>query len=189
MVHPVAPSRDQAASLRGRAVMIVVTVGTQLPFDRFIRIVDRLAPQADEEVFAQTGRGEYRPVNMRWQSVVPPIEFEQMIQRCSRIVSHAGIGTIVMAQKHSKPLILFPRLGSLDEHRNDHQLATVRALDGRTGIYTAFDEADLAALITRSLAPPVPVERHPERDRLRHALTSVLQEERARLWRRSRPLA
>ncbi|WP_085809538.1 glycosyltransferase [Sphingomonas sp. TZW2008] len=168
--------------------MIVVTVGTQLPFDRFIRIVDELAPLAGEEVFAQTGRGQYRPVNMRWQSVVPPIEFEQMIQRCSRIVSHAGIGTIVMAQKHSKPLILFPRLGSLDEHRNDHQLATVRALDGRAGIYTALDHEDLAALITRPLAAPAPVERHPERDRLRSALHAVLQEERARLIGQAHPL-
>jgi UDP-N-acetylglucosamine transferase subunit ALG13 len=91
--------------------VIVVTVGTQLPFDRFIRIVDRLAPSADEELFAQTGRGTYRPVNMRSQRVVPPIEFERLIAGCSRIVSHAGIGTIVMAQKHHKPLVLFPRLG------------------------------------------------------------------------------
>lgn len=158
--------------------MILVTVGTQLPFDRFIEMVDRIAPSLDEEVFAQTGRGKFRPVNMRWQSVVAPIEFEALIGACSRIVSHAGIGTIVMAQKHHKPLILFPRSGALDEHRNDHQLATVRALSGRPGIYTADDEATLADLVRRPLAMPPQASAHPERERLRHAVATFIGEQR-----------
>jgi UDP-N-acetylglucosamine transferase subunit ALG13 len=158
--------------------VILVTVGTQLPFDRFVSIIDRLAPTLDEEVFAQTGRGKFRPVNMRWQGVIGPIEFERLIAACSRIVSHAGIGTIVMAQKHRKPLILFPRLGSLDEHRNDHQLATVRALSGRPGIYSAYDEDELAALMRRPLDVPAAVHHHPERDRLRGAVAAFISEQR-----------
>lgn len=159
--------------------MILVTVGTQLPFDRFVEIVDRIAPELGEEVFAQTGRGKYRPVNMRSQGVVGPIEFEELIRTCSRIVSHAGIGTIVMAQKHRKPLILFPRLGSLDEHRNDHQLATVRALSGRQGIYTAFDEEALVALIRRPLEEPERIYHHPERERLCGSVGAFIGEQRA----------
>lgn len=157
--------------------MILVTVGTQLPFDRFVRIMDALAPALDEEVFAQIGRGHYRPVNMRSQQVIGPIEFERLVQQCSRIVSHAGIGTIVTAQKHRKPLILFPRLGVLDEHRNDHQLATVRALRGRPGIHCACDEAELAALVAGPLPVPEPVSELPERDRLRRAVTTFIGEQ------------
>lgn len=157
--------------------MILVTVGTQLPFDRFVRIMDRLAPTLDDEVFAQVGRGDYVPVHMRAQQVVGPIEFERLIQQCSRIVSHAGIGTIVMAQKHRKPLILFPRLGALDEHRNDHQLATVRALRDRPGIYCACDEAELAALVAAPLPTPEPVSDLPERARLRNAVSSFIGEQ------------
>ncbi len=157
--------------------MILVTVGTQLPFDRFVRIMDRLAPSLGEDVFAQTGRGSYRPVHMRAQQVVGPIEFERLIEQCSRIVSHAGIGTIVMAQKHRKPLILFPRLGALDEHRNDHQLATVRALRGRPGIHCANDEAELAALVGAPLPAPEPISDLPERDRLRRAVAGFIGEQ------------
>ena len=156
--------------------MILLTVGTQLPFDRFVEIVDRIAATLDEDVFAQTGRGQYRPRNMRSQGVVGPIEFERLIRDCSRIVSHAGIGTIVMAQKHHKPLILFPRLGALEEHRNDHQLATVRALSGRRGIYSAYDEGELATLVHRPLEGPEPVHHHPERERLRTALSAFIAE-------------
>lgn len=157
--------------------MILVTVGTQLPFDRFVRIMDRLAPTLGDDVFAQTGRGHYQPMHMRSQQVIGPIEFEQLIRQCSRIVSHAGIGTIVMAQKHRKPLILFPRLGALDEHRNDHQLATVRALRGRPGIHCACDEAELVALVTAPLPTPQPVSDLPERDRLRHAVAGFIGEQ------------
>jgi len=157
--------------------VILVTVGTQLPFDRFVRIMDRLAPDLGEEVFAQTGHGHYQPVSMRSQQVVGPIEFERLIQECSRIVSHAGIGTIVMAQKHRKPLILFPRLGALDEHRNDHQLATVRALRGRPGIHCACTEAELAALVSAPLVAPEPVSDLPERDRLRRAVAGFIGEQ------------
>lgn len=157
--------------------MILVTVGTQLPFDRFVKIMDRLAPTLDEEVFAQTGRGHYQPVHMRSQQVIGPIEFERLIQQCSRIISHAGIGTIVMAQKHRKPLILFPRLGALDEHRNDHQLATVRALRGRPGIHCACNEAELAALVAAHLPTPEPVSDLPERDRLRRAVGGFIGEQ------------
>lgn len=158
--------------------MILVTVGTQLPFDRFVEIVDRIAPSVDEEIFAQTGQGKYRPRNMRSQGVVGPIQFEELVAQCSRIVSHAGIGTIVMAQKHCKPMILFPRLGALDEHRNDHQLATVRALSGRPGIYCAYDEAELAVLMARPLTMPAPAHDLPERDRLRTAIGTFIGEQR-----------
>lgn len=158
--------------------MILLTVGTQLPFDRFVKIIDRIAPTLGEDVFAQTGRGHYQPVNMQFQAVVGPIQFEEMVRTCSRIVSHAGIGTIVMAQKHRKPLILFPRLGALDEHRNDHQLATVRALSGRSGIYTAFDEDALIALVRGQLDDPAPAAHHPERARLCRALGDFIGDQR-----------
>ncbi|SFS10978.1 glycosyltransferase [Sphingomonas jatrophae] len=160
--------------------MILLTVGTQLPFDRFVRIVDRLAPQLDEPVFAQIGHGRYRPENMAWQAFIGPIEFERLIGECSYIVSHAGIGTMVMAQKHRKPMILFPRRAELEEHRNDHQLATVRALDGRPGIRIAYDEAGLASLIADPQPDPPAVDRLPERDRLRHAIADLLVAEQHR---------
>jgi UDP-N-acetylglucosamine transferase subunit ALG13 len=160
--------------------VILVTVGTQLPFDRFIEIVDRLAPSLPEPVFAQIGRASYRPVNMEARAFVGPVEFERRIEDCSLIISHAGIGTVVMAQKHRKPLILFPRRAALDEHRNDHQLATVRALEGRSGIGVALDEADLERLVLGHPPQPPLVQQVPERDRLCEVIAGVVGKERQR---------
>ena len=44
--------------------MIFVTIGTQLPFDRLIKIIDEMAPELKEDVVAQVYRiaalGEHR---------------------------------------------------------------------------------------------------------------------------------
>jgi UDP-N-acetylglucosamine transferase subunit ALG13 len=160
--------------------VILLTVGTQLPFDRFVEIVDRIAPQLPERIFAQVGYSHYRPANMDWRAFIGPIEFETLIRTCSLIISHAGIGTAVMAQKHRKPLILFPRRAALDEHRNDHQLATGRALAGRTGIGVAFDEAELLRLIMLPHAPIESVKALPERERLCSAIGRIVAEEQRR---------
>jgi UDP-N-acetylglucosamine transferase subunit ALG13 len=160
--------------------VILLTVGTQLPFDRFVEIVDRLAPTLPEPVFAQIGQGKYRPVNMDFRPFVGPIEFERLIAECSYVISHAGIGTVVMAQKHRKPMILFPRRAALNEHRNDHQLATVHALGGRSGIEAASDADELARLVAAPHPVPEPVDPLPERDRLRSALAAAVSKQQSR---------
>ncbi len=154
--------------------MILATVGTQLPFDRFIQAVDEIAPSLSRPVFAQTGKGRYTPCNMEWRPLIPPVEFDGIIGRTTLIVSHAGIGTVVMAQKYQKPVILFPRRASLGEHRNDHQVATADALEGRSGMYIARTVEELAALLHRELEPPQNEGPNGSRDRLRHAVADFI---------------
>jgi UDP-N-acetylglucosamine transferase subunit ALG13 len=160
--------------------MILLTVGTQLPFDRFVEIVDQLAPSLPERIFAQVGHTLYQPEHMDSSPFVGAIDFERLVSECSYVISHAGIGTVVMAQKHRKPIILFPRRAALDEHRNDHQLATVRALGGRSGIRVALDEDELVQAIAAPPSPPEPKEWLPERDRLRSTVAALIGEEQRR---------
>jgi UDP-N-acetylglucosamine transferase subunit ALG13 len=134
--------------------LILVTVGTQLPFDRLIEIVDEAAPNVAEPILAQTGRGQYVPRNIEWRPMIDPVEFADILSGVSLIVAHAGIGTLLMAQKHQKPVLVFPRRASLGEHRNEHQLATVKALQQRPGIYVAWTPEDVVHLLGQKLAPP-----------------------------------
>ena len=131
--------------------MIVVTVGTQLPFDRLISAMDRLAPTLSEPVFAQIGHGSYVPVNLEWTRELPPAAFEAKLAAATVLVAHAGTGSMMAAQRFGKPLILFPRRAALGEHRNDHQWHMCAALGGKTGVHIAADEADLAALLAKPL--------------------------------------
>lgn len=157
--------------------MILLTVGTQLPFDRFVRIVDDLAPSLDAPVLAQIGETSFVPRNMEYRKFIGPIEFDEALKRCSLIVSHAGVGTVVMAQKHGKPLIVFPRRESMNEHRNDHQMATIRALHGRQGVYVTTTAEELAAALAREdYELPAPDLVNPAREQLRDAVAAFIRQ-------------
>ena len=43
--------------------MILVTIGTQAPFDRLIKIIDDLAIDINEPVIAQVYGGQYHAIN------------------------------------------------------------------------------------------------------------------------------
>lgn len=134
--------------------MILVTVGTQLPFDRLVKALDDIAADLSIPVFAQIGKGEYKPRNFEWVEAIAPLEMDGLISRTSLIVSHAGTGTVLTAKRFKKPIILFPRRAAFGEHRNDHQLATAGQLDGRPGIRVAYTETELGELIAH---PPAEI--------------------------------
>ena len=129
--------------------MILLTIGTQLPFDRLVKAMDDIAATLPEDIFGQIGHASYTPVHMQWAATLRPDEFDKKFRDASVIVSHAGIGTILAAQKHRKPLVLMPRLASHGEHRNDHQLATAQQVRDKPGVYVAEDAEELAALLRR----------------------------------------
>lgn len=156
--------------------MIIVTVGMQLGFDRLIAAMDRLAPTLDMPIVAQTGKGTYRPRNMEARERISPGDFEQLVQQSRLIVSHAGIGTILTAQRFAKPIVLFPRRLEHGEHRNDHQVATVRNLEGRSSLLIALEEVDLADAIARGLAMgSAKAALSPTAEQLRRSITSFIE--------------
>lgn len=156
--------------------MIFVTVGMQLGFDRLIRAMDELAPQLNEEVIAQIGSGEYIPHNLSFQRHYTPNEIEALFDASRLIIAHAGIGTMLAAKHHAKPLVMLPRRANLGEHRNDHQLATARQLRGRPGIAIAFESEELPVTIAQaSTLAPATTTNSPEQDRLKQAIAIFIE--------------
>lgn len=124
--------------------MIFATVGTQLPFDRMIRAIDKWNKKQElTDCFAQVGVGGCAASHIAFAETLTPSQFAKQIAKCKVIVSHAGMGTILTALQIGKPIVVMPRLASLGEHRNDHQLATVENLRGISGIYVAKNEEEL----------------------------------------------
>ena len=127
--------------------MIFATIGTQLPFDRFIRILDNIAPLLHEEIVAQVHHGNYQPKSIKTVDLLPPDEFEKIFNKARLIVAHAGMGTILSALQQDKPIILFPRIAALGEHRNEHQLATAKKIRKRGWVYVATEEDELKSML------------------------------------------
>lgn len=138
--------------------MILLTIGTQLPFDRLVRAVDELALRLDEPIFGQIGsKAEYEPRNFEYCRTMRPTEFEEKFRSARLILSHAGIGTVLSSRKHGKPIVIVPRLAKFGEHRNDHQLATCAQLRNKQGIYVA---PELETLFDILSAPTLDVPLH-----------------------------
>lgn len=124
--------------------MIFVTVGTQAPFDRLIRAVDEITVDLNEEkIIVQSFGSRYSVKHMEMRDFIPPSEYIDIFSQARLIISHAGTGTIISALTMGKPIILMPRKASLGEHRNDHQLATVRKFKDIKNIYIANNEGEL----------------------------------------------
>lgn len=130
--------------------MIFVTVGTQLPFDRLVLAVDAWASMhPDVEVVAQTGPAENLPQNIMHTPFLPPDQAEANFLKASLIVSHAGMGSILTALRYKKPILIMPRRADLNEHRNDHQVATAKRFCEKPGVTVAWHESEIAALLDR----------------------------------------
>lgn len=129
--------------------MIFISVGTQLPFDRLVEIVDDWAGNVGGvDIFAQIGPGKYSPRNFKAVDFLKPNEISACYEKSSIIVAHAGMGTVLTAMKIRKPIIIFPRRFELGEHRNDHQMATARWLKDKLDIPVAFERDELLELLS-----------------------------------------
>jgi UDP-N-acetylglucosamine transferase subunit ALG13 len=140
--------------------VIFVTVGSQMPFRRLVQAVDEWAQfHPSIEVLAQVGSDpQFRPHAIKTFESVPPARYAELVRASDLVVAHAGMGSVLTALEFCKPMVLMARRGTLQETRNDHQVATLRWLTSKPGIYPAEDEQALKHSLdlwcTIGLAPP-----------------------------------
>jgi len=136
--------------------MIFVTVGTDLPFDRMLKVIDAWAGERGRaDVFAQIGEGGWKPSHIEHSEFLQPPDFKKRFNEASLIISHAGMGTILSALFYGKPILVMPKRASLGEHRNEHQMATAKRMSESGLVSMAADEAELRFMLDRLDELPV----------------------------------
>lgn len=124
--------------------MIFLTVGTQMPFDRLVKAMDQWAERNPHiQLFGQIGPSSYEPAHFQWTSFLDADLFAEKVDGAGLIVAHAGMGSILSALQIGKPILIFPRRADLNEHRNDHQMATANRFKDHEGVLAAFNEQEL----------------------------------------------
>ncbi|TCW85521.1 glycosyl transferase family 28 [Burkholderia sp. SRS-46] len=132
--------------------MILLTVGTQKPFDRLIRLADAwAADHPNANLYAQTCDGAYIPKNMKHRAFLSKEEIDALSASATLIISHAGMGSILTARRLRKPIVVVPRQHRLNEHRNDHQVDTAHSLDGLRGMHVCWRDGDFATVVEAAL--------------------------------------
>jgi UDP-N-acetylglucosamine transferase subunit ALG13 len=142
-----------------------------------VRAVDAAfeAGLIEEEMFGQIGETSYKPRNFRYVGSLDKDIFDQMCKKASRIIGHAGIGTITIALKHDKPLLIMPRLEKEGEVVNDHQVAIAKRFEMLGYVLVAYGVEDLPEKI-RLLKTFVPRKRTGQVELVAERITKFLDE-------------
>mgnify|MGYP006299509281 CR=1 FL=1 len=137
--------------------MIFLTVGTLYPFDRMVKAVDAAVGQGvvNEKIIAQIGTGGYEPKHLDFVESVNKEAFDMLVRESTAMISHAGMGSISAAIAMDKPLLVMPRLKSLGENINDHQLAAAQRFAELGHVLAVFEHDDMPAKL-RALKDFVP---------------------------------
>lgn len=131
--------------------MILVTLGTQkFQMNRLIKAVDAIAETLKEEVFVQTGNSSYTPCNCKHQAFVDKDEFKQMIENCSLLITHSGVGSIMTGIRAKKPIIVVPRMKLYKEHVDDHQAEIAQAFSEKGCVLCCTDLSKLGEVIQQA---------------------------------------
>jgi beta-1,4-N-acetylglucosaminyltransferase len=119
----------------------------------YIKKMDKIAPLIPSEIVIQRGYSRYLPKKIKHFDFVSMNKAVEYIQKSQLVVSHAGIGTIILCKKYGIPILILPRRKVYGEHMNDHQLEIAKALEKREGenIYVVYEEDQLEEKILESL--------------------------------------
>lgn len=142
----------------GGSAVIFASVGSMLPFERFVRAVDEWAgANPDQPVFIQIGETEYTPVHAPYARMIPMADYRTRLRECDLFVAHVGMGSILQALEERKQTLMLPRLASLGEHTTDHQLHTADRFRHLAGLRIVDSVEDLHRDMTALLATPLAV--------------------------------
>lgn len=108
--------------------MIFITLGSQkFQFNRLLKAIDDLLEkgQINDEVFAQIGHSDYKPLHFQYKNFLDRDEFSEKIKEADIVITHGGTGAIINAVKAEKKVIAVPRRAKYGEHVDDHQLQVI----------------------------------------------------------------
>jgi UDP-N-acetylglucosamine transferase subunit ALG13 len=126
--------------------MILVTTGSSGgPFDRLLSVVERF--KVNEEVVVQYGPSSLRPLGATCVAYLPFDELSGLVHRARVVVAHAGVGSILLCLSHGRVPFVVPRLPSLGEVVDGHQLDLARRLALSGAVTCVENVADLPELV------------------------------------------
>lgn len=126
--------------------MILVTCGTnEQPFDRLVRAAHTLA--GPEPLVVQHGSSRVDHGPGEWIDFLSFEELATKMREARVVVSHAGVGSIILARRCGKRPVIVPRRVALGEAVDDHQLPLARRLHASGIVTLVEDERELATVV------------------------------------------
>ncbi|HWB68937.1 MAG TPA: glycosyltransferase [Solirubrobacterales bacterium] len=138
--------------------MIFVTVGTH--HQPFQRLLDGLEDLGEQDLVVQFGSGREPARAARAAAFMPFDEIVSYFREAEKVITHAGVGSIICARREGHLPLVVPRRADLGEHVDEHQVELSAALSERGSVISVEDVADLRARLDAapSRRPPAELE-------------------------------
>ena len=127
--------------------MILVLLGTQHnEFTRLLQEIENCIRLGiiNEKVVVQAGVTKFESNNMEIFDMISKEELEKYVEEADLIITHGGVGSIIMALNKNKKVIAVPRLHEYNEHVNDHQRQIVKVFNEKKYIIGIQNVEDLS---------------------------------------------
>ncbi len=126
--------------------MILVLLGTQ--HNEFKRLLEKIEEAIDngfikERVVVQAGYTKYKTDKMKVFDMISKEVLNNLVDEANIVITHGGIGSIIMALKKHKKVIAVPRLHEFNEHVNDHQRQIVNIFNEKNYLIGLQNVEDL----------------------------------------------
>ena len=133
--------------------MILVLLGTQNnSFHRLLEEVEKNIKNKtiQEEVIVQAGYTKFESKNMKIIDLMSKEELDKYMSKANLIITHGGVGSIIMALEKGKKVIAVPRKHEYGEHVNNHQIQIIKDFTDKGYIIGIENVEDLPEAIKES---------------------------------------
>jgi UDP-N-acetylglucosamine transferase subunit ALG13 len=130
--------------------VIFVTVGTH--HQPFVRLLDALDSLESSELVVQYGPGEPPAGVQRAEAYMPFDEMLACFQEAEKVITHAGVGSILCARREGHTPLVVPRRHDLGEHVDEHQAELTRKLEARGSVVAVWEPELLAEAVREAPA-------------------------------------
>ena len=130
--------------------MILVLLGTQNnQFKRLLQEIEKCIDNRiiNQRVVVQAGFTNFSSDKMNIFDLKPKEVIDNLVNEAEFIITHGGVGSIIMALKKGKKVIAVPRLSEFSEHVNNHQRQIVEIFNEKGYILGVQNMEDLSDAI------------------------------------------
>ena len=123
---------------------VFLTVGSQLPMDRLVGAVEKVITHKSYiSCIAPVGESKLELERMVAFNTLSEDKFIEYAKNSDLLISHAGMGNILLAEELQKPILVLARSAKFDESVNDHQKDTLLGLSSKHFIFQMESENDV----------------------------------------------
>lgn len=130
-----------------------VTLGLdRKPFTRLLDLVNEAIERnlLSRDSLVQHGHTPFSTANFRLVDFLPFTKMLQTIKEADLVITHAGVGSVLLCLNAQRIPLIMPREGKRGEHVDNHQIEFAEVMASHSKVRAAFNGKDFFAYLNHA---------------------------------------